>query len=265
MLRGRTGVILVGIDVTGNTPSDPSGPVSWLDTMQNSAGALGDGLASGFSGIVNGIGNSLRGVSQGGIFSSIDEASQHIRDGQEDLESRADLLSPLLDYGSVSMPSGQPTSGTGFLPFSRQIGPIRGIELFKGSSTNDHGIKFLEKGLWDIRMQCTASWLIAADGLVEVSLNVYPPQGGTPFSTQKSIFYSSRSGIADGASEQTHVINSSVVVPAPGYFVLVFVNRCAPQRGWLGGPAWSRLTAQHISREVDGSWDDGSGNSDVPE
>lgn len=257
-------MILVGIDVTGNTPSDPSGPVSWLDTMQNSAGALGDGLASGFSGIVNGIGNSLRGVSQGGIFSSIDEASQHIRDGQEDLESRADLLSPLLDYGSVSMPSGQPKSGTGFLPFNRQIGPMRGVEVRWGPGQHDHGLRFLDKGLWDIRMQCTASWLLAANGLVEVELNVYTPHG-TLFSQQKSIFNSQREGIASGSSEQTHVINSSVVIPEPGYFVLVWVKRCAAQRGWLGGPAWSRLTAQHISRQVDGNWDDGSGNSDVPD
>ena len=59
-------MILVGIDVTGNTPADPSGPVSWLDTMQNSAGSLGSGLASGFTGFIGGIANAIGSIFGGG-------------------------------------------------------------------------------------------------------------------------------------------------------------------------------------------------------
>lgn len=243
----------MSVDPSRNVPAPQSGP-----GMHD----VGAGIGEVISNTIQGIGSALAGVfTPGGLFGPVGEAAESLRDGQEELNDRTDLLSPLLDYGSVSMPAGQPSRGIGFLPFSRQIGPARGVSVKRGNSNNAWGLEFQDKGLWDVRLHCTASWIIGATGLAEVHLNIYRPNGDF-YSQQRSVLVGMRYGLADGDGEQTHTINSSVVIPEAGYYALVYVQRCAPLRHWLGGPAWSRLTAQHITREVDGNWDTGAGGSD---
>lgn len=196
------------------------------------------GAAGVFNGIVSGITNALSGLG---------DDMQWVKDGQEALNGRTDLLDPLLDYGSCSMPSGEPFTGTGFLPFNRQIGPSRNVTFQNGSMVLG------AKGLWDLRLHATASWIKLLTSQLEVRLNVYSPDGSV-FSRQ----------IARARNDESHTITivSSIVVPEPGYFVRAFVQTAAPTRNWLGGPAWSRMTVQHISYETEGNFFTGSETSD---
>lgn len=194
--------------------------------------------ASAFNEFVSGIASAL------GLLG---DDMQWVRDGQEALNNQADLLDPLLDYGSCSMPSGEPASGTGFLPFNRQIGPSRNVTF------ENNGMTLESKGLWDLRLHATASWIKLLSSQLEVRLNVYHPDGSV---------YSRQIGRALSSESHTLTIVSSVVVPEPGYYVKAYVQTAAGTRSWLGGPAWSRMTAQHISYETEGNFFTGSETSD---
>src|SRR5699024_7237609 len=143
-----------------------------------------------------------------------------------------------LDYCSVSTPpgSGDALKGTGRVPFSYQIGPSRGATPVDGM------IRLDDKGLWDLRAMVTTSW-VAVGGEIRAYLRVLKPDGETIFSEQ---WYHS-----DTLRSQTLTLVSSVVVPEPGYYVDVWAV-AAPTRGWWTGPQWTRLSAQHISRSVEG-------------
>ena len=206
--------------------------------FDNIIGGIGRAFQDGLKGLTGGL---------GGIFGSIVGAGKTVRDGQDELTDRADLLSPLLDYCSMSTPpgSGDALKGTGRVPFSYQIGPRRGATPVDGM------IRLDDQGLWDLRAMVTASW-VAVGGETRVYLRVLEPDGETIFSEQG--YYTST------LSSHSATVVSSVVVPEPGYYVDVWVTASAG-RGWWTGPQWTRLTAQHISRSVEG----GTGGEDSSE
>lgn len=215
--------------------------------FEQGGGTLGRALGEGFRGIVSGITDALNGVfSTGSIFAGIGKYAKQVRDGQEDLNSRTDLLGVLMDYGSAY--SSTSFTGTGLVPFESQIGPMRNVSLVSGG-----GLRFGDKGLWDIRVHLTMSWVAVLSNKVQVSVVVYNPQGAE-FSRQTS--QDANSG------NHTHTIVMSVVVPEEGYFVRVHVENNASTREVPRGPRWSRIVAQHISREVEGRWNRGSESSD---
>lgn len=165
------------------------------------------------------------------------ETGQRLEVNQEDLNNRQDLLSPLLDYGSVYMGTATAIAQPMTLPFSNQVGPMRGCRL-TGSR-----IELLDQGLWDIRCQVWANE-VPAPGLTGVlnwevrvlrpDLSVYSIQAQTN-ETQRP--YS-----------QTAV--ASVVVPEPGYLVEAYLSFIASFRSLRGGVNFNRLTVQHISRDT---------------
>ena len=163
------------------------------------------------------------------------------------------LLSPLLDYGSCYVNPNNRVHGTGWAVFSEQIGPMRGCEMITDSQG---GIRLLDKGLWDIRLHLTADaffQLPTQTMNVRIELRVYSPDGG---------LYSVQSAADFTEEVLTQTIVSSVVVPDSGYRVRVYVTKMFSGRGILGGPKWSRLTVQHISRDV--SYGTGGESSDEP-
>ena len=206
-----------------------------------------------FDNIIGGIGKAfhdgLNGLTGGltGIFGSIVGAGKTVRDGQDELTHRADLLSPLLDYCSMSTPpgSGDALKGAGLVPFTYQIGPRRGATPVGGR------IRLEDQGLWDLRAMVTTSWIVAGSE-ARAYLRVLKPDGKTIFSEQGHF--------TSTLSSQTLTLVSSVVVPEPGYLVDVWVT-AASARGWWTGPQWTRLSAQHISRSVEG----GTGGEDSSE
>lgn len=196
----------------------------------NIIGGIGKAIWNGVNGFVNTIG------SWAGIFH---QAGTQIRDGQIDLNDRTDLLSPLLDYRSVSTPpsSSDAMHGSGRIPFDFQIGPFQGVSKEPSMLILD------DKGLWDLRAQVTASYMnnpLAQK--IKVWLRVLRPDG--------SIF-SQQAHYAETMNSITIPIVSSACVPSAGYKVDVWVWSQSGSRGWWSGPEWTRLTVQHISREVE--------------
>lgn len=171
-----------------------------------------------------------------------------ISDGQLELSDRLELLSPLLDYCSVSTPpgSGDARKGTGRIPFNFQIGPKRNVSLVEDA------LRLEEPGLWDLRAMVTASW-VAVGSELRAYLRVLRPDG---------TIFSEQGHYVSTTSSQTLTLVSSVVVPEPGYFVDVWVTS-AGTRGWWTGPQWTRLTVQRISDG--GSGGTGGEESALPE
>lgn len=204
-------------------------------------------FADGVKAFIGGIANALKGLVNNTIFDPLGKA---VKEGQLELNNRVDLLSPIQDYGSVYIPSGDSElKGAQILPFTAQIGPMKGCKQYK------NGIMLLDKGLWDIRAQVTSSWvrtLTLAQQDVPIVLKIYTPNG--------ELFSSQRSN-SNTAGVNTQTIVSSVVVPEAGYYIEVEIEYIYTGRGIYRGPAWTRLTTQHISREIHGAWGNGSGTS----
>lgn len=208
-------------------PVDQAFGFSRNSLLEQIVGGIGQAISDGLNGIF------------GGIFAPVNQAMKPVRDGQQDLEGRTDLLSPLLDYRSVSTaPTGADAmKGTGQMPFNFQIGPFRGV----GKKSNT--LVLDGPGLWDLRAQVTASWTANPFGKkLQVYLRVLRPDG--------SIF-SEQAHYAETQNSITIPVVSSVCVPTAGYQVDVWVYAQDGNRGWWSGPKWTRLTAQHISRTVE--------------
>ncbi|OMQ08324.1 hypothetical protein BXT90_05465 [Corynebacterium amycolatum] len=180
------------------------------------------------------------------IFSGLkppgwEKVAEAFEDGQTALKNRLDLLSPLLDYGSAYMDAQggflQFGNNHGTMPFTNQIGPMRGCEL------HDNGIRLLAAGLWDIRCQMAYgnNALGVGNGTVEWFIRVYRPDGA---------LFSEQIGLEANVWTKTSTIVSSVVVPEPGYTVRVEVAWIHGSRRLLGGPRNNRLVVQHISNKV---------------
>lgn len=219
------------------------GPVD--DAMGKMAVGLREGLLAG-------VADALRGIVRAPMFGPVKDAFE---DGQLALRNRLDLLSPLLDYGSAYMDAQggflQFGSNHGTMPFTNQIGPMRGCEL------HDNGIRLLAPGLWDVRCQMafSSNALGVGNGTVEWYVRVYRPDG---------VLFSQQVGIEANVWTKTSTIVSSVVVPEPGYVVKVEVKWIHGSRKLLGGPTNNRLVVQHISNRT-GVGGTGAENSTTPE
>lgn len=190
---------------------------------------LGDRIAEAISGVARRTG-----------FEKLFSVGQVFRDGQVALRDRVDLISTLLDYGSVYMETAggllSPGENSGTMLFTKQIGPMRGCHLDGG------GIVLDKPGLWDIRAQLHFGRIHLGSGRVEWRVAVFTPSG-TLFSEQRSKH--------DSAYVHTQTVVSSVVVPDEGYVVKVEVYWIQAFRELAGGPANNRLTVQHISNRTD--------------
>lgn len=208
-------------------------------SMRGAKESLLGNLLGGFFGVMTGIFTGAVSIIPSWFPQSAADYANAIRDGQIDLNDRTDLLSPLLDYRSVSTPpSGSDAMhGSGRIPFDFQIGPFQGVSKEPSMLILD------DKGLWDLRAQVTASYMnnpLAQQ--VKVWLRVLRPDGSV---------FSQQAHYAETMNSVTIPIVSSVCVPEAGYKVDVWVWAQSGSRGWWSGPEWTRLTVQHISREVE--------------
>ena len=159
-----------------------------------------------------------------------------IDDGQVALTERTDLLSPLLDYGSVYASTSNDISNTGQFSYSNQVGPMQNCHLSGGRIILD------EQGLWNISARIYIALTFSpVGGGVAWEVRVLRPDGSI-FSTTEDVF--------TDTGNQTREINTSVVVPGAGYQIQVYVRALLVGRWINGGPHRSRLTVQHISRST---------------
>lgn len=190
----------------------------------------GGGGASDTKGVADWLGGGM-----GGIFGSLGQRVEEIRDGQLDLTNRTDLLSPLLDYGSAYAGSTGGIFNAGQVSFNNPVGPFQNCRLSGG--------RFIlqDQGVWDLRARLYFDFINILGGNVKWELRVLRPDGSI-FSRQYDQFNSQ--GI------ESREINTSVTVPAAGYQVQVSITDIAVLRGSLAGPAYNRLTVQHITRDT---------------
>lgn len=202
--------------------------------------SIREGAEASANALIGGIADAIRGDG-GARFAPIRQAWV---DGQLALNNRLDLLSPLLDYGSVYS-EGESWLGRRIMKFDQQIGPMRGCEIVEMGVDGvvGAGIRLLDKGVWDIRCQLTVSWVTAVNQQnVNVSIVVHNPDG--------SWFHETAYRMPGTTDTSTISFMSSVVVPGEGYMVSVQVTSISPVREILGGAGNTRLTVQHISRSI---------------
>ena len=211
----------------------PGLPGAGAEDTKGIAGELGSWLKNPAGGI---LGTAFRILSNlfGKGDSGIDGVQEWI-DGQELLNDRTDLLSPLLDYGSAYMDTSGGFANAGQAWFVHQVGPMRGCHLNQGRIILD------DAGLWDIRASLWFDNINILGGGVGWNVRVLKPDG-TIFSEKMEYF--------DNQKETSALSISSVVVPGAGYQVQVYVTVIAVGRGILGGVQRNRLTVQHISRDI---------------
>lgn len=264
-------------DLTGGTPEDSLQP-NQVKTLQNyTENSVKDiikqpvldvwGPARNvFTGLLDGLFGTLGSIISGfdpvGWFTPNSERfAQKIRDGQEDLNGRTDLLSPLLDYCSLSLPPGTGNYNVNHtrLPFTHEIGPNQGVTVM-----GDGRVRLDDKGLWDLRSMVTAGGIpLWEGGTFQVFLRVTKPNGDI------HDVFSEQGNFMNTTNHVTLTSVASVCIEEPGYFVDVYVIKDGPSRNFWSGPKWSRLTIQHISRKVEngtgGETSTDADDQDIPE
>ena len=224
----------------------------------NIIGGIGKALLAGVSGAANLIGDwasSFFNMGRKAAYGTEDPT-----DGQLSLADRADLLAPLLNYGSVFCPvsgaNGRAVTGLGPVPFTEMIGYRRNVELASGG-----GLKLGEKGTWNYYLHMTSGFLSYSYAgndngwyVPYLELIVLRPDG-SEFSRETvaaSINFKSSSAVVGGGAswyQTSNVLSGTVQVPDPDYVVKVEIRGGSNRLPWLGGPRWSRLTVQNISSD----------------
>ncbi|MGV0868681.1 hypothetical protein [Corynebacterium kalidii] len=212
--------------------------------FDNIIGGIGDALKQGLAGVANSVGSWA-----GSIF----EAGKQVKDGQEELNDRTDLLLPFMDRGSLYMDPVSGWSNSGVMPFNRQIGPMQNLTFI------DSGMRLEDVGQWEIEAQLTASWVRFVTSEVTWRVRVLNPDG--------SLFSEQRYTMSN-ANNMTMSVTTDVVVKAPGCLVQVEILTIGAGRAVLGGAPWNRLTVRHLNRTINVG-EDGSGvatnNPDNPD
>lgn len=187
----------------------------------------------------------LRQIFAGKIPTGWEHVAQAFQDGQTALTRRLDLLSPLLDYGSVYMEQKggfwEFGSNYGDMPFTKQVGPMRGCEVLP-----EGGIRLKAAGLWDIRLMMTfgENALQVGSGKINLRVKVLTPTGQ---------LYSQAKCFDDVNKAVTETVATSVVVPEAGYLVKVEVSWVHGSRQLAGGPANNRLIVQRVNHGITGN------------
>lgn len=202
----------------------------------NIIGGIGQALQQGLAGLANSVGS---------WAASFFSAGEQVRDGQEDLNDRTDLLLPFTDRGSCYMDSVEGWYNGGIMPFNKQVGPLRNIRF------ENNGMTLLDKGQWEIEAVLTASWVRLVTAEVSWRIAVYKPDGS---------LCSQQRYTMTNANNMTMTLVTDVVVKDTGYTVKVEVLTIGNGRGIIGGAPWNRLTVRHLNRNTT-TGEDGSGTA----
>ena len=202
-----------------------------------------------FGNLIGGIANAISGalnpnIEVGPWFGEIKEALEPVYDGQLELNDQVDLLGVQQDYLRTFArlaDRGHARFGEGQMPFTEQIGPSRNAII---DPTFPGRLQLLDKGMWEINARVVPSWtgLGNYSDLQMTVITRYPAPNGTIFA-QSAAFEKTN-------NVTTLNVNTTVVVPEPGYTVEVMMEKCGSTRGIYGGPKFSEFNVQHLSREV---------------
>jgi len=181
--------------------------------------------------------------------------------------NEADQMLNLLNYGSAFCPvpdSGSAVlKGTGQLPFTELVGYSKNVSIASGG-----GLVLEKPGTWNITGKIAVGesgsfqgdysptivniLVTSAAGVEEAREITYMPAN---FHKEYSLSGSTEIGyslfVEGRYGTSTSPFALSVQVKKPGSVVTVRVTNCRPERRWLGGPSWNRLTAQMVSDTID--------------
>lgn len=251
----------MGISPDRNQPKWDGSPQN-LGAMVDAGSDLGAGLAGSMNGIVGGIGsaimNGLGGILGGGIFAPVEEAAEEIKNGQDTLNDRLELLfgvsGYVFSYMSRNVNVEWGTNNTRDMPFDTQLGPSKEAEVKDGKVT------LQGKGLWLVMMKCSCRPTnYGGSTLLRSNTHVRRPNGDL---FHESIGFAGSGGSGGIIGNQTAggVLDIfPVVVDEVGCTVDVQTYTGA-WRWWDGGYRKSMLAAIRFSTDVENL-----GDADVPD
>lgn len=233
----------------------------------NIIGGIGQALLAGVTGAANTIGGWVSDFFNVGRRAAYGD--ERVDDGQLSLSERADLLSPLLNYGSAYCPannlSDRIMTGAGVFPFTELLGYHHNVRIRDGG-----GLVLEEKGTWNIEGSVTCqgrniskAGSVIASTAVTIYVDVIKPDGSVWSRAIKKMPISGF-GSTIGVATQNVTFPSSydfkftVQVPDPGYAIKVEAVRAGAigydnNFGWSGTEQCTRLTAQCMSVDYDSS------------
>ena len=208
-------------------------------------GGIGSALAAGIAGIGNTVGSWAASFFESGT------AVKQVRDGQEDLIGRTDLLEGVRGYCAayqslnINSEWNVISSNDRYLPYDAPLGPSKGAHVEQGKN-----IVMDEEGLWLVFVQAHArSTGFGDDGanLSAIYVTIYRPDGTTQ--------------VRDVVFDQPNAGNWAsvggsfpVVIPEPGCYIKVRAWS-SRWRWWDGGArnAWMAVVKQDNRLKNQGS------------
>ena len=165
----------MGVDLSRSTPSSRS---NVLDRIQGEAGGLGQGLASGVTGIIGGIARALsKGAATDDEFKPIGEAIDPFHELQHELEGRIDLLEGSFGYGASYMGKNinaqWSLNNWRDLPFDVQLPPGKNVTVLSNGR-----MRLDAPGLWTIYCRVHGrSTIYSGGGGVTMRITIYSATG----------------------------------------------------------------------------------------
>lgn len=261
----------MGVHLDSSTPRNPYRSTSIFDDILGAAGSLGAAFASGFQGILDGIGAILTGAFEavGAVFNGIvngvrgligaiadgirgllpssspfSPVQSAFRDGQRDITDRLDLLEGVQGYcaafQSVNVNAEWGLDNWRYLPYDEPLGPAKNMHVDR-----DYGeIVLHTAGMFVVYAKAQARLTsYGGNNFAYLDLNILRPNG-TVYSwtrVEKFIPYE---------QHQTVSVAWPVVIPFEGARVEVEVYS-DNWRWWDGGTQYSTLhVIQHSNTSI---------------
>ena len=243
---------------SGNDPS--LGGVKWMEdvtegsvrqnaynqvfpSMRGAKESLLGNLLGGFFGVMTGIFTGVLSVIPSWFPSGARQFAEQVRDGQEALAGRADLLEGVRGYcaayQSLNINGEWSTNNYRTLPYDAPLGPYKGAHV----DETKKGIVFDEEGLWTVWVYAHArSTVFTGNNLCALHINIYRPDG----SSARYITFDEFTG-----GEYATVGGSfPVVIPEPGCWIKVDAYS-GRWRWWDGGARYSFQAALKNDNRLD--------------
>ncbi|MDN6707070.1 hypothetical protein [Corynebacterium glyciniphilum] len=229
-----------------------------ISALGRAGDELGNGLAGSLQETVGGIGgaimNALSGIVTGGPFAPVEEAAVEIRNGQEGLEGRMDLLFGISGYvfsymsRNISTVWGIFDDNRRRMPFDRQLGPSKNAYV----DTEKERVVLDGAGAWLLMVKSHARGTqYGGNAMIQQTVRVRRPDG-TLYHTciDDASTYSSSGVVNSNKGSGTLLSVFPVVIDEPGCTVEVDTWTGA-WRWWDGGYRYSMVAAIRHSTDTE--------------
>lgn len=219
-------------------------------SMQSAKTSLFSNLFGGFFNVMNGIFNGVSSSIPSWFPSAAAEYAESVKNGQDDIRDRVDLLTGLygyiFTYMSKNINAEWGINNTRTMPFDSQLGPAKNAHI-----DSDGRVVLDGAGAWLIMVKSHArSTSYSGDGMIQQTVRVLRPDG-TVYHT--AVDDSSTLAVVNPVSnvkdKGTLLSVFPVVIEEPGCFIQVETWTGA-WRWWDGGTRYSMLAAIRQSTDT---------------